>query len=85
MQFTKLAAAAAMVALTCASMAASAYSATPYAVPGSASTQLWGINDHGVLVGSDAKGAAIVQRLFPVTYWKHVARDLARRIKRQPA
>ncbi|HEY9028913.1 MAG TPA: SDR family NAD(P)-dependent oxidoreductase [Burkholderiaceae bacterium] len=38
-----------------------------------------------VLVGSDAKGAAIVQRLFPVTYWKHVARDLARRIKRNPA
>ena len=38
-----------------------------------------------VLVGSDAKGAAIVQRLFPVTYWKHVARDLARRVKRNPA
>lgn len=38
-----------------------------------------------VLVGNDAKGAAIIQRLFPVTYWKHVARDLARRIRRQPA
>jgi short-subunit dehydrogenase len=38
-----------------------------------------------VLVGNDAKGAAIVQRLFPVSYWKHVARDLARRIKRNPA
>jgi len=38
-----------------------------------------------VLVGSDAKGAAIVQRLFPVTYWKHVARDIARRVKRRPA
>ncbi|MEO5687822.1 MAG: SDR family NAD(P)-dependent oxidoreductase [Burkholderiaceae bacterium] len=38
-----------------------------------------------VLVGSDAKGAAIVQWLFPVTYWKHVARDIARRVKRQPA
>jgi len=38
-----------------------------------------------VLVGSDAKGAALVQRLFPVTYWKHVARDIARRIKRRPA
>jgi len=38
-----------------------------------------------VLVGRDAKGAAIVQRLFPVSYWKHVARDLARRIKRNPA
>ena len=36
-----------------------------------------------VLVGSDAKGAALVQRLFPVTYWKHVARDIARRIKRK--
>jgi short-subunit dehydrogenase len=36
-----------------------------------------------VLVGNDAKGAALVQRLFPVRYWKHVARDLARRIKRK--
>ena len=38
-----------------------------------------------VLVGKDAKGAALVQRLFPVTYWTHVARDIARRVKRQPA
>jgi len=38
-----------------------------------------------VLVGKDAKAAALVQRLFPVTYWKHVARDIARRIKRKPA
>lgn len=38
-----------------------------------------------VLVGSDAKGAALVQRLFPVTYWKHVARDIARRVKRRTA
>jgi short-subunit dehydrogenase len=38
-----------------------------------------------VLVGSDAKGAAIVQWLFPVTYWKHVARDIARRVRRKPA
>ena len=38
-----------------------------------------------VLVGGDAKGAALVQRLFPVSYWKHVARDIARRVKRQPA
>jgi short-subunit dehydrogenase len=38
-----------------------------------------------VLVGQDAKAAALVQRLFPVTYWKHIARDLARRIKRHPA
>ncbi len=36
-----------------------------------------------ILVGNDAKGAALVQRLFPVTYWKHVARDIARRIKRK--
>jgi short-subunit dehydrogenase len=36
-----------------------------------------------VLVGKDAKAAALVQRLFPVTYWKHVARDIARRIKRK--
>ena len=36
-----------------------------------------------VLVGNDAKGAALVQRLFPVTYWKHVARDIARRMKRR--
>ena len=41
--------------------------------------------DPRVLVGSDAKGAALVQRLFPVTYWKHVARDIARRVKRTPA
>ena len=38
-----------------------------------------------VLVGNDAKGAAFIQRLFPVTYWKHVARDIARRVKRKPA
>jgi len=38
-----------------------------------------------VLVGQDAKGAALIQRLFPVTYWKHVARDIARRVKRAAA
>ena len=38
-----------------------------------------------VLVGRDAKAAALVQRLFPVTYWKHVARDIARRVKRKTA
>ena len=32
-----------------------------------------------VLVGQDAVRAAWVQRLFPVGYWKHVARDIARR------
>ena len=38
-----------------------------------------------VLVGNDAKAAALVQRLFPVTYWKHVARDIARRVARKSA
>ena len=38
-----------------------------------------------VLVGKDAKAAALVQRLFPVTYWKHVARDIARRLQRKTA
>ena len=32
-----------------------------------------------VLVGRDAERAAFIQRLFPVTYWRHVARSLARR------
>ena len=41
--------------------------------------------DARVLVGQDAKGAALIQRLFPVTYWKHVARDIARRVKRATA
>jgi short-subunit dehydrogenase len=39
--------------------------------------------DARVLVGKDAKGAALVQRLFPVSYWKHVARDIARRLKQK--
>lgn len=34
------------------------------------------------LVGSDAVGAAWLQRLFPVTYWKHMARGIARRVQR---
>jgi short-subunit dehydrogenase len=38
-----------------------------------------------VLVGRDARAAALVQRLFPVTYWKHVARDIARRVARKTA
>ena len=38
-----------------------------------------------VLVGKDAKAAALVQRLFPVTYWKHVARDIARRVTSKTA
>jgi short-subunit dehydrogenase len=38
-----------------------------------------------VLVGKDAKAAALVQRLFPVTYWQHVARDIARRVRRKAA
>ena len=37
-----------------------------------------------VLVGKDARAAALVQRLFPVSYWKHVARDIARRVGHQP-
>ena len=35
-----------------------------------------------VLVGNDAVRAAWVQRLFPVGYWKLVARDIARRLAR---
>ncbi|MFL6700171.1 MAG: SDR family NAD(P)-dependent oxidoreductase [Vitreoscilla sp.] len=41
--------------------------------------------DARVLVGQDAKAAAFVQRLFPVSYWKHVARDIARRVQRKAA
>ena len=41
--------------------------------------------DARVLVGQDAKAVALVQRLFPVTYWKLVARDIARRVKHKPA
>jgi short-subunit dehydrogenase len=37
-----------------------------------------------VLVGDDARRAAWVQRLFPVGYWKLAARELARRIGREP-
>lgn len=59
MQITKLATAAAMVTLTCVSTAASALSITPYTVPGSTSTALMGINDHGVLVGFDDNGGFI--------------------------
>ena len=36
-----------------------------------------------VLVGRDARGAALLQRLFPVGYWKHAARDIARRARRK--
>ncbi len=38
-----------------------------------------------VIVGNDAKGAAWLQRLFPVSYWKHAARDIARRVKKAGA
>lgn len=34
-----------------------------------------------VLVGRDAVGAAWLQRLFPVSYWKHMARGIARRVQ----
>lgn len=33
-----------------------------------------------ILVGRDAVGAALMQRLFPVGYWKRIARGLARRM-----
>jgi len=59
MQLTKQAAVAALVALACAATAASAASITPYMVPGSTSTELWGINDAGVLVGSFDDGGFI--------------------------
>ncbi len=35
-----------------------------------------------VLVGNDAIAAAWLQRVFPVGYWQHAARDIARRLKR---
>ena len=38
-----------------------------------------------LIVGNDAKGAALLQRLFPVNYWKHAARDIARRVKKAGA
>ena len=62
MQFLKLAAVAAMGALAFASstaFAATHYVVSPYSVAGSVSTQLWGLNDHGVLVGSDDNGGFI--------------------------
>lgn len=59
MKYNMLTAAAAMAALTCASTVASADSITPYRVPGSTSTSLWSVNDHGVMVGSDDAGGFI--------------------------
>jgi uncharacterized membrane protein len=62
MHSIKLAAAAAMGALALASSAVSAattYTISPYAVAGSMSTQLWGLNNHGVLVGGDDNGGFI--------------------------
>ncbi len=62
MHCIKLAALAALSALALASSAASAatsYTLTPYAVAGSVSTRLWGLNDHGVLVGEDDSGGFI--------------------------
>jgi short-subunit dehydrogenase len=35
-----------------------------------------------VLVGRDAVRAAWLQRLLPIDYWKHCARDIARRVRR---
>ena len=34
-----------------------------------------------VIVGRDAVAATWLQRLFPVDYWKHAARDIARRTR----
>ena len=34
-----------------------------------------------VLVGQDAIGAAWIQRLFPIGYWKIIARKLARDLR----
>lgn len=62
MPFRKLAAHAVTLALACAATVATAaptYTTTLYAVPGSTSTQLWGVNDHGVLVGGDDNGGFI--------------------------
>ena len=35
-----------------------------------------------VVVGRDAALAVWLQRLFPTSYWKHAARDIARRVNR---
>jgi hypothetical protein len=35
-----------------------------------------------LLVGRDAVQGAWLQRFVPVGYWKHVARDIARRARR---
>jgi len=35
-----------------------------------------------VLVGRDAVAAAWLQRIFPVGYWRHMARDIERRVRR---
>ena len=59
MKYNMLTVASAMVALACTSVAASAFSITPYGVPGSTSTALWSVNDHGVLVGTDDDGGFI--------------------------
>jgi hypothetical protein len=34
-----------------------------------------------VLVGTDARQAALLHRLMPVGYWKLMARDIARRVR----
>jgi hypothetical protein len=52
----KILAAAAIVIATSAQATATV---TPYDVPGSSSTSLWGVNDHGVLVGGDDNGGFI--------------------------
>ena len=59
MRTTRILAATAIIVAIAAPAHATTYTVTPYAVPGSASTQLWGMNDHGVLVGSDDSGGFI--------------------------
>jgi short-subunit dehydrogenase len=38
-----------------------------------------------ILVGKDARQAAFLQRLFPVGYWKLMAREIGRQVRRQGA
>ncbi len=59
MRASRILAATAIVLASAAPAHATTYTVTPYAVPGSSSTQLWGLNDHGVLVGGDDSGGFI--------------------------
>ena len=59
MRNIRILAATAIVLAIAAPAEAKTYALTPYAVPGSTFTQLWGLNDHGVLVGADDSGGFI--------------------------